>query len=1535
MHTFSLRTRWGLSLVACAVLPHLASAQVTLSDDRALDGIAYSPASGDQDHVTVAYGGGRYVSTFVSRTLTSPHYRIYIAPVDPNTGGVAGPATSPTDALLVAAESDTLLDNPAIAFDGTQFILSWQEQTATNVHVMTRTLSATGTTLGTPIDHTDAAVADQGPQIVVGGDQQALLVWKDRQRLKGLLLEASGGSPIALMWPEPSTYRVPLDPTDPQNLLTTQHSAAGAFGNQRYEVAFVDDYSTDGADLYGLTVLAQNGTLSAPVRLPANAAGPSPTDLAVGFGNGTFLVAFNDFEGGRDADLYGRLLDANGVPMGTTGLTISQLANNQFGPQIAFVSGRFLVAWEQQDALFLARSVLYGRRVNPNGTMAETNETLLDPLASSPGALLPYSDWRAEAVATNGTDWMVTWTHTNAGLSQADALATPIVNGTDSTPGSGTFNGRPTPTPGLLSVGINLEQDAMVARSGQVFLVVWADSRDAVTLDLFGMRVDRDGHNIDLPPAPPQAGTGAFLIAANIAEGTTPAVSAIPGGDFLVAWVDPSNAGDIKAARVPQSGAVGTPAVLTIANGSQPETEPAVVGVPDGWLVAWGNGSNILYRKVSAAGSLGTPTSVPPDVNFVTRHPTLAFDGTHVLLAYQQLRPPQVTADLFFILGRWLDTAGTDLGQTVTIANGVTTLEQPTAAGNAGSVVVAWTQTLINSRFLLSERALDPTTMGAAVALANLANAITAPQVAMSSPYVVTSWNDSRGGGAQRFAARSILDTTATKQLTVIEQNGFPLLTDATMPQYHDGGSAVLDDGRTLFTYVVNETAIGGTARVHARVGGAHRLGDFCTGGAGCDSGFCAAGVCCESACGDICQKCDRDGRCDVAPADDARCTTTDCSTLQTECVSYQAAARCEGFGACRLPGDLQACTPQPRPDGTACQAAGCQGQGQCAGGACVCASFQSGPSPRQIQPQFADQGCQAGPGRAASGGATLALVLLMIAGALRRRRSALVAALVASTLGAPGCGEDKGGLIVHLNLAGQASRTASVRFILAPNSTPGFPAAAPASPPAGVAVYAEDVDGDGARDEVVEVDHAYFRGETLSVELTPGSGGAFGITVRAWAIDATGNRFATTDRLPAAVKPGETPSVALALRCLVAGCGPTADLQVDPLRLMDNTQTPLGAVAAGHLTRGQAEGDVAIGIPGSPPGGDDPQGRVRLVLAATNSMSRQIVATPTAGPEALGDRFGAALAIGDLDGDGVDDLAVGAPGHGVGRGALFVLPGRDSWPDTLPSLDTPALFGQDGDGLGAALAAADLDGDGKAELVAGAAHGQAIYLIRTGVPAQRLAESSIPGFGAAVAARAGGDVLVGAPASNRVRLYHFDGSALVPVYDWASSGGGFGTQVALADLDGDGQPDLIVGAPGEGAGVVYILRAADRTGTQGEVSNTRSAALEARSVSPRLAQLGGTLAVLPAPGRFGDGVVMGSPGGTPDGYLVAGPMLVARPFLVIDDGQAPVAARLTVPLTSSEVLLPLAGADLDADGAPDLVAASLSGLYVFRGVPW
>jgi len=91
---------------------------------------------------------------------------------------------------------------------------------------------------------------------------------------------------------------------------------------------------------------------------------------------------------------------------------------------------------------------------------------------------------------------------------------------------------------------------------------------------------------------------------------------------------------------------------------------------------------------------------------------------------------------------------------------------------------------------------------------------------------------------------------------------------------------------------------------------------------------------------------------------------------------------------------------------------------------------------------------------------------------------------------------------------------------------------------------------------------------------------------------------------------------------------------------------------------------DLAVGVPGDDDGGTD-RGAVWILFMNNNGtvaaqQKISFAAGSFAGNLENGDRFGSALAgIGDLDGDGVNDLAVGTPGTdavGLDRGAVWIL---------------------------------------------------------------------------------------------------------------------------------------------------------------------------------------------------------------------------------------------------------------------------------------
>src|SRR5262249_28857929 len=124
---------------------------------------------------------------------------------------------------------------------------------------------------------------------------------------------------------------------------------------------------------------------------------------------------------------------------------------------------------------------------------------------------------------------------------------------------------------------------------------------------------------------------------------------------------------------------------------------------------------------------------------------------------------------------------------------------------------------------------------------------------------------------------------------------------------------------------------------------------------------------------------------------------------------------------------------------------------------------------------------------------------------------------------------------------------------------------------------------------------------------------------------------------------------------------------------------------------------DFAVGAPSASPGRVQDAGSVFIYSGATSKLLYRLDGTSRF------DNFGAAIGGGeDVDGDGIPDVVVGAPGASPGglrsAGSAFVFSGATG--ELLLRLD-----GQEADAsFGASVAiAGDLDGDGRAEVLVGA----------------------------------------------------------------------------------------------------------------------------------------------------------------------------------------------------------------------------------------
>ena len=253
---------------------------------------------------------------------------------------------------------------------------------------------------------------------------------------------------------------------------------------------------------------------------------------------------------------------------------------------------------------------------------------------------------------------------------------------------------------------------------------------------------------------------------------------------------------------------------------------------------------------------------------------------------------------------------------------------------------------------------------------------------------------------------------------------------------------------------------------------------------------------------------------------------------------------------------------------------------------------------------------------------------------------------------------------------------------------------------------------------------------------------------------------------------------------------------------------------------------DFAVGAPGQDVGSCCDQGQV-VVFSGADGTRLHTLRSPSPQPFA---NFGAALAgVGDVNGDGVPDLAAGAPLQDVGsccdHGQVVVFSGADGTP--LYTLQAPSPQG--GAVFGAALAAVgDVNDDGVPDLAVGAPgqdlegrdccdHGQVVVFSGADGNSLRTLRASRPQPGAtfgAVLANAGDvngdgvpDLAIGVPNYDRVDLFDqgqvvvisgATGSLLHTLQDRSlHAGGQFGRAIAgVGDVNDDGVPDLAVGAP-------------------------------------------------------------------------------------------------------------------------------------------
>lgn len=253
---------------------------------------------------------------------------------------------------------------------------------------------------------------------------------------------------------------------------------------------------------------------------------------------------------------------------------------------------------------------------------------------------------------------------------------------------------------------------------------------------------------------------------------------------------------------------------------------------------------------------------------------------------------------------------------------------------------------------------------------------------------------------------------------------------------------------------------------------------------------------------------------------------------------------------------------------------------------------------------------------------------------------------------------------------------------------------------------------------------------------------------------------------------------------CAVAGSFGLTELDAVLGGVTQRDQLGDTVAAVGDLD-GDGVGDFVAGAPGWNDDLDEP-GAV-YVLSGPPDQADAVTPAAFLWGSGTEDRAGWHLAaVGDLSGDGVADLVVGASRAARGTGELYFLPGPVAGVSDLQAAADGWVTGEGtADDLGLCHdGAGDVDGDGAHEVLVGApsaaANGYASGVVYVVGAAHLGAADGMPSVGLAV----------------------LEGAAQ---YDQAGRGLAGG-----ADVDGDGVVDAAVGAPfnatgGDNAGAVYV----------------------------------------------------------------------------------------------------------------------------------
>jgi hypothetical protein len=349
------------------------------------NGICLSTASNQQYRPSCAFDGTNYLVVWED-------FRNWEGALDRTQPDVYGARITPQGSnidslgILIApqlSDPDYPL-NPVVAFDGTNYLVVWEDWIGGNSDVLGRRVSTSGAVIGSEISICTTSTWQRMPDVVFG-DANYLTVWmKNGYDVYGARVSSEG----AVLDPEGFPIR-----QGPGYLYGT-YSPSVAFDGTNYLVAWTEDVSGTGNDIRASRV-DSNGTVLD--LIPVCSESNTQAFPSLSFDGTNYLAAWHDNRGGSYG-IYAARITPAGAVVDTNGILIS---GSGLHPEIVYNGTDFIIVWQTGD--YGTGSDIRGAQVNSALVILDTffiskssGDQLYPSLAPGSGdeMLAVYSGWR-------------------------------------------------------------------------------------------------------------------------------------------------------------------------------------------------------------------------------------------------------------------------------------------------------------------------------------------------------------------------------------------------------------------------------------------------------------------------------------------------------------------------------------------------------------------------------------------------------------------------------------------------------------------------------------------------------------------------------------------------------------------------------------------------------------------------------------------------------------------------------------------------------------------------------------------------------------------------------------------------------------------------------------------------------------------------------------------------------------------------------------------------------------------------------------